>query len=248
MTMADSTRRQTLWIRQSMREMISDFSVYDTEGRTMDLDVAEGYKWRLETLSREMLALETSGELDLHESTALEYLLKSYSVINEVVEKLERLEWSQPCQPDVSVISDGNVGRPKFDISFSLLRTLLEDGFAVPNIAGILGVSVSTVRRRMTDFHLSVRQMYSTISDSDLEKAISDIQLAHPNWGNRLMYGYLISIGIRVPFHRVREAQAHNDPEGSFIRRLRFLNRRRYCVPGPQWLWHIDGNHKLIRY
>ena len=26
-----------------MREIISDFSVYDTEGRTMDLDVAEGY-------------------------------------------------------------------------------------------------------------------------------------------------------------------------------------------------------------
>ena len=50
-----------------------------------------------------------------------------------------------------------------------------------------------------------------------------------------------------MPFHRVREAQAHIDPEGSFIRRLRFLNRRRYSVPGPQWLWHIDGNHKLIR-
>ena len=127
------------------------------------------------------------------------------------------------------------------------MKTLLEDGFAVPNIASILGVSISTVRRRMTAFHLSVREMYSTISDDDLEKAIGDIQLAHPNWGNRLMYGYLISIGIRVPFHRVREAQAHIDPEGSFIRRLRFLNRRRYSVPGPQWLWHIDGNHKLIR-
>ena len=61
------------------------------------------------------------------------------------------------------------------------------------------------------------------------------------------MYGYLISVGIRVPFHHVHEAQAHIDPEGSFLRRLRFLNRRWYCVPGPQWLWYIDGNHKLIR-
>ena len=78
------------------------------------------------------------------------------------------------------------------------------------NIAGILGSSVSTVRRQMTDFYSSVRQMYRTISDSDLEKIISDIQLAHPNWGNHLMYRYLISIGITVPFHRVREAQAHN--------------------------------------
>ena len=75
------TRRQTLWIRQSMREIISDF---DTEGRTMDLDVAEGYKWRLETLSCEMLALQTSGELDQYESDALGCLLKSYTIITEV--------------------------------------------------------------------------------------------------------------------------------------------------------------------
>ena len=241
-----SSQRQTLWIRQSMREIISDFEVYETEGRTMDLTVAEGYKWRLETLSREMLALETSGELDQYGSDALECLLKSYSTVCAVVERLERFEWSQP-EANVSLVSNGTPGRPRFEISFSLLKTLLEDGFAVPSIAGILGVSISTVRRRMSAFHLSVREMYSTISEDDLEKAISDIQFSHPNWGNRLMYGYLISIGIRIPFHRVREAQARMDPEGSFLRRLRFLNRRRYAVPGPQWLWHIDGNHKLIR-
>ena len=39
-----SNQRQTLWIRQSMREIISDFEVYENEGRTMELTVAEGYK------------------------------------------------------------------------------------------------------------------------------------------------------------------------------------------------------------
>ena len=134
------------------------------EGLLMELDVAEGYKRRLEMLSREMLALQTSGELDFYESDALECLLKSYSIISEVVDKLEGMEWSQPCQAHVSVVSDGNAGRPKFDISYSLLKTLLEDGFAVPNMAGILGVSISTIRRRMTTFHLSVREMYTNIS------------------------------------------------------------------------------------
>ena len=139
-----------------MREVISDFEVYETDGRTMDLTVAEGYKWRLKRLSREMLALETSGELEQCELDALECLLKSYSIVCEVVEALERLEWSHASQTNVSQVSNGNVGRPKFDISYSLLKTLLEDGFAVPNIAGILGVSISTVRRRMTAFNLSV--------------------------------------------------------------------------------------------
>ena len=39
----------------------------------------------------------------------------------------------------------------------------------------------------MTAFQLSVCEMYSTISDDDLEKAILDIQKAHPNWGNHLL-------------------------------------------------------------
>ena len=65
-----------------------------------------------------MLALETSSELDQHKSTALEYLLKLYFIIAEVVEKLERQEWTQPCQTDIPVNSHGNVGRPQFDVSF----------------------------------------------------------------------------------------------------------------------------------
>ena len=46
----------------------------------MDLNMAEGYKWRLETLSCEMLALQASGELNNYKSDALECLLKSYSI------------------------------------------------------------------------------------------------------------------------------------------------------------------------
>ena len=32
------------------------------------------------------------------------------------------------------------------------------------------------------------------------------------------------------------------------MRRLHSLYRHRYSVAGPQHLWHIDGNHKLILY
>ena len=51
---------------------------------------------------------------------------------------------------------DGTVGRPKFEISEFQLTSLLEDSFNVPDIARILGVSISTIRHRMTDFGLSV--------------------------------------------------------------------------------------------
>lgn len=37
------------------------------------------------------------------------------------------------------------------------------------------------------------------------------------------------------------------DPQGVAVRWLRLTPRRQYNVSGPLALWHIDGNHKLIR-
>lgn len=39
------------------------------------------------------------------------------------------------------------------------------------------------------------------------------------------------------------------NPEGVTMRRLSIqtAKRRQYSVPAPNHLWHIDGNHKLIR-
>ena len=96
----------------------------------------------------------------------------------------------------------------------------------------------------MTEFNLSVRSTYSRITDTELD-AIVQVQFS--GWGNRHVYGSLISMGIRVTLQRVRESQRRVDPEGSILRRLHRTHRRRYAVQGPQHLWHIDGNHKLIR-
>ena len=235
------------WINRTIKEIINDLSIF-RDGRLMDIDIADGYKWRIEMLSREIVALEVNGELDEHECKAVEIILKAFSVIDRLVDKLQNMQlFPTTSDTEAILVCDGTVGRPKFEISEFQLTSLLEDSFNVPDIARILGVSISTIRRRMTDFGLSVHQMYTQISSEDLQKIIGEVQSEHPYWGNRMMNGYLKSIGIRVPIKCIREAQALVDPEGSFMRRLRFLNRRRYRVPGPQWLWHIDGNHKLIR-
>ena len=236
------------WINRSLKDINNDLSIF-LDGRLLDLDTAEGYKWRLEMLSRELLALQLEGELNESECIAVEYLLKAYSAMIDIVEKLQNMRYQQSTErsPTVSIVCDGSVGRPRFELSKAQLESLLEEGFSVPDISSILGVSVSTVRRRMNEFGLSVRQMYTNIAPQNLQQIIGEVQSSHLYWGNRMMYGYLKSIGIRVPFHTVREIQAQTDPEGSVMRRLRFLNRRQYSVPGPQWLWHVDGNHKLIR-
>ena len=94
----------------------------------------------------------------------------------------------------------------------------------------------------MSSYGLSVRESYSTITDTELDEIVFGIQRNFPTCGNRVMQGHLLAQGYRVQQHRVRDSQRRIDPDGSVLRRLRVLN------PRPLALYHIDGNYKLIRF
>ncbi|XP_059928273.1 uncharacterized protein LOC132472585 [Gadus macrocephalus] len=130
------------------------------------------------------------------------------------------------------------------------LLYLLESHFKVGDIAKQLGVSKRTIRRRMTEYGLSVRQTYSNITDEELCRVIFQFISNCPNAGIRTVTGHLNSLGIRVTQHRVRQGLKAVDPVGNFLRGLQLntVPRVPYSVPGPLSLWHIDGNHKLIRW
>ena len=244
--------RRTEWIRQGLVVIADDLDTYTTGdgGQRFTVEIAENLRWRLEMMLRDMFALDLYGELTSNESQSLDLFSEVYKYICDMVRNLSKANEPPLYLPieQPPVIMNGTIGRPRFDISYTQLQEMIQQRFSVRNIADLLGVSVSTIRRRMTAFNLAVHDTYSNISDSELDYIIYGVQQQYPNWGNRSMYGHLISIGIRVQFNRVRESQCRIDPEGSFLRKLRILNRRKYSVIGPQWLWHIDGYHKLIRY
>lgn len=145
------------------------------------------------------------------------------------------------------VTENGHVGRPKFDFPREQLEVLIENHFTVPQMASMLGVSVSTVRRRMSEYNLTIRSCYTQLTDHELDRIVQEIHHNFPTCGNRQLQGYLLARGLRVQQHRIRDAHRHVDPEGSVMRRLQAMHRRSYCVPAPRSLYHIDGNHKLIR-
>ena len=115
----------------------------------------------------------------------------------------------------------------------------------------MLGVSISTVNRRLIEYELSISQTYSTLTDEHLDQITEEIITEFPNSGYRRMTGYLRARGIYVQQHRIRESMRRSDPEGVLLRALQLTPcmRRTYSVPSPLALWHIhvDGNHKLIR-
>ena len=78
-------------------------------------------------------------------------------------------------------------GRPRLDIKQEQLEYLLNLGFKCPKIAELLGVSLSIIRRRMSDFGLSVTALYSSITDHELDVMVSQVKRNFPNCGSRLM-------------------------------------------------------------
>ena len=223
-------RRQLGIIEASMNEDLSSADSYET------------VKARLEVVYRELACLDVLGDLGNNESQALQLIREALALLESTVESI-----GQSSLYHSSLVHDGAIGRPKYDIRPGQLEFLLTKKFTVTTVAALLNVSVRTVRRRMEQYGLYVHNLYSTLSDDQLDSVVTRIQSRFGVCGNRQMMGHLLASGIRVQQDRVRESQRRVDPGGCAMRRMVAINRRKYKVNGPLALWHIDGNHKLIR-
>ena len=226
-----------------LRRVSSDLSVFPDFNDISD-DTLDSFILSLELVSRRLVLLEA---INATEYDGLEDVMSCLSTLRSIYDLRRVLELSFNYQ--IQPVSIGMVGRPSFNISNEQLTYLVENEFSVPQIADMIGVSVSTIRRRMTEFGLSVRARYSQLTEDELDEIVSEIQGQFPCCGNRQMQGHLLSRGFRVQKNRVRESQLRVDHYRVMIRRCRayVFRRREYSVPSPRSLYHIDGNHKLIR-
>ena len=63
-----------------------------------------------------------------------------------------------------------------------------------------------------------------------------------------MVQGHLTCKGLDIPRKKVQEAIHAVDPEGIQQRKQKPIRRRVYSVACPNYVWHIDGNHKLVRW
>ncbi|XP_063964871.1 uncharacterized protein LOC129282611 [Lytechinus pictus] len=116
-------------------------------------------------------------------------------------------------------------------------------------MAEIFGVSARTVHRRLKEFDIGRVRSYSAMSDNELDEVIIENLRGNTRLGPNAVMARLRGRGIMVQRQRVRDSMLRTDPEGAAERAMRpQLYRRRYRVTGPNSLWHLDGNHKLIRW
>ena len=86
------------------------------------------------------------------------------------------------------------------------------------------------------------------MSDSELDRLVANAKRVHPNYGEVLFMAHLNSRGVRVQHSKLRASIHRTDPHTTQIRRRETVRRRTYSVEGPNSVWHVDGNHKLMRW
>ena len=106
----------------------------------------------------------------------------------------------------------GYRGAPSYYLLQCQLEFLIGFHITVPEIAALLGVSTSTIRRRMRQYGLSIRQQYTQLANTTLDQLILEILSEHPNSGYRMVCSYLSDGGIRISQQRARDSLARIDP------------------------------------
>ncbi|KAK7016898.1 hypothetical protein R3P38DRAFT_2785355 [Favolaschia claudopus] len=87
----------------------------------------------------------------------------------------------------------------------------------------------------------------SAISDDDLDALVVNLRRHYRRAGVTMFDGMLRRLGHHVPRERIRQSLIRIDPVQRVFQRIT-IRRRTYHVPGPNSLWHHDGQHAAARF
>ena len=87
----------------------------------------------------------------------------------------------------------------------------------------------------------------SNIADSDLDAIICMLRHHYSRAGITMLDGFLRALGYNIPQTLIRQSLLRIDPVQRVFERIR-IRRRVYSVPGPNSLWHHDGQHGIQFY
>ena len=163
-------------------------------------------------------------------------------------QKIDRLNSSSTSSRNCLIQYESTGGRRRMVIPVTIVRNLREEGLGWSSIAEIFGISARTLQRRRNELNIPDDFMYSNLTDAELDNIVGEIKRENPFAGQILVMGGLQNKGLRIHCQRVRESLHRVDPFGTAMRLQNLIPRRRYRVAGPNALWHIDGNHKLIKW
>ncbi len=142
----------------------------------------------------------------------------------------------------------GRRGRPRKVINEHFLREAFAPNRRINQsaLAKKLKMNRKTVHNNRLLY--GIKNVYSNISDHELDHLVRQYKQQRPKNGWRYLSGYLSGKGIKVQAFRIQRSLKRVDRIGVALRVRRGIDRKTYSSKRPNYLWHCDGHHKLIRW
>ena len=139
-----------------------------------EVDVIDSLLIRLEHLYGYLIHINDNGLAP--NLVKEEAMRRSINCLKEVLDILNDQALSL-----VTPLANNGKGRPRYDLPMDQLVYLVENGFTCSKISKMLGILQRTVHRRMSEYGISICQMYSNIADPELMELIAETHISFPN-------------------------------------------------------------------
>jgi hypothetical protein len=138
-----------------------------------------------------------------------------------------------------------STGRPSKVLDPAILAEAFHPSrnISVTRLASTLGVSRPTLYKYLD--HYNISNAFSNITESELDQLVKVFKSENPTSGSRFVRAQLRLANLHVQKHRVLHSMTKVDSLGLKLRKSQTIQRRVYSVPRPNYLWHMDGHHKL---
>ena len=165
--------------KDALEECLRNFE----DGKTLDY-----IAYRLELIVLTVMQIEFTS-VGSHEfiATLRQLLLEGHKVL----ESLLNHQYTEHDDTECLVFVSGQPDHPSFEIGYDILLFYIENGFNVRRISEMLGVSRSTVFRRLRKYGLSGKSDRTFITDDELDKEIYSAVKDFPYFGIRRMKRFI---------------------------------------------------------
>jgi len=131
-------------------------------------------------------------------------------------------------------------GRNAYVIEKEELEAMINERLTNIEMAEMIGVSKNTIVRRRKQFNLPRPKTEMTNEEAE-GLVLEVIEDGHVGVGSGAIEAALQIRGIKLPRAQLRAACKKVDRRGVVARWMEAVKRRRYSVPFPNSLWHMDG-------
>ena len=192
------------------------------------------FDWQLEDITK-LYSFYVSASLPFLSLSSFELIYRDPSAIR---------------YPDFTYVGSlGNPGRPKIEIDKDWVKDVLSrsHNISLERLFQILKISQRTLRERIKEYGLGDIR-FDPIADKELDDILWEFKQHRPHSGRRYVIGHLWSLGYCIQCSRVEQSLQQIDGLGQELRCHQQIVHWEYQVPRSNYLWHIDGHHKLIAW